>query len=206
MNTIVARNLAYTDGEALLRIARFCLEMYVGLGASYRPDPEEWPPALQQPAATFVTLSQNGKLRGLTGVLEPRWSLMLDVALNTVAAATRDAHQEAVRPEEVGDLRVGITVLTPVQPVPYDNYGVLLAALRPHEDGLILSWDKRQAVLLPQVWQHIPKPEAFLAALCHKAGVPLAELHRVPPAVTVQRFGGQCFCERGYVEPAGDLL
>lgn len=202
MNTIVAGNLAYTDGQALLRIARFCLEMYVGPGASYRPDPEEWPPALQQPAATFVTLSHNGVLRGLTGVTEPRWSLMLDVALNTVAA-TRGLHQQPVQPEEVSDLRVSITVLTPLETLAYDSYEALLAALRPGEDGLVLSWGEHEGVLLPQAWQHFPEPAAFVAALCRRTGIPLAELQRVPPAMAVRRFGGQCFCERGYVEPAG---
>ena len=48
----------------------------------------------------------------------------------------------------------------------------LLAQLRPGEDGLIIFSGCRSATFLPQVWEQLPEPQQFLAALKHKAGLP----------------------------------
>jgi small GTP-binding protein len=48
----------------------------------------------------------------------------------------------------------------------------LLAQLRPGEDGLILFSGCHSATFLPQVWEQLPEPRQFLAALKHKAGLP----------------------------------
>jgi uncharacterized protein len=46
----------------------------------------------------------------------------------------------------------------------------LLAKLRPGVDGVILKDGVRRATFLPQVWEKIPDPAAFLANLCYKMG------------------------------------
>jgi len=48
----------------------------------------------------------------------------------------------------------------------------LIAKLRVHVDGVILSKGPANATFLPQVWEQLPKPEQFLSHLCMKAGLP----------------------------------
>jgi hypothetical protein len=48
----------------------------------------------------------------------------------------------------------------------------LLAALRPGADGAVLELGSFRATFLPQVWEQVPEPRQFLAALKQKAGVP----------------------------------
>jgi AMMECR1 domain-containing protein len=53
----------------------------------------------------------------------------------------------------------------------------LLAKLRPGIDGVVLRDGLRRSTFLPQVWEKLPDPAAFLDCLCYKMGV-LPELWR----------------------------
>jgi hypothetical protein len=46
------------------------------------------------------------------------------------------------------------------------------ALLRPHVDGVLLEWRGARATFLPQVWDQLCDPAAFLRALRRKAGLP----------------------------------
>ena len=46
------------------------------------------------------------------------------------------------------------------------------AQLRPGVDGVALEFGRRRSTFLPQVWEQLPEPLAFLAPLKHKAGLP----------------------------------
>jgi AMMECR1 domain-containing protein len=61
----------------------------------------------------------------------------------------------------------------------------LLRTLRPGRDGLILREAGRMALFLPQVWEMLPSPAAFVTALKEKAGMPLTHWS---PAMEVSRF------------------
>jgi AMMECR1 domain-containing protein len=37
---------------------------------------------------------------------------------------------------------------------------------------VLLEWRGRSATFLPQVWEQLPQPGEFMAALKHKAGLP----------------------------------
>ena len=47
-----------------------------------------------------------------------------------------------------------------------------LRSLRPGIDGLVLQFGHHRGTFLPQVWEQLPTPEAFLANLKRKAGLP----------------------------------
>ena len=47
------------------------------------------------------------------------------------------------------------------------------AALRPGVDGVVLDYRGARATFLPQVWEQLPQPQQFLAALKRKAGLPV---------------------------------
>jgi AMMECR1 domain-containing protein len=44
--------------------------------------------------------------------------------------------------------------------------------LRPGIDGVSFELDDKRATFLPQVWEALPDPREFIAALKHKAGWP----------------------------------
>jgi AMMECR1 domain-containing protein len=56
--------------------------------------------------------------------------------------------------------------------LPVEDEEDLLRKLRPGEDGLILEDPPHRATFLPQVWESLPEPEAFVRELKRKAGLP----------------------------------
>lgn len=194
--------LSVPDGQLLVKIARQSLELGVRQGQLFLPDPAVVPTAVQQPGASFVTLTNLGQLRGCIGNTTPRWSLAEDVARNAVSAS-RDSRFEPVGEGELGEVRLEVTVLSPPRRLRFDSYAALLNMLAERREGVILEQDGRRGVLLPQVWERIPDPAQFLAIIARKAGIPEPLLRQDPPVVGVWTFGVQCFEEPGYQEPGG---
>lgn len=192
--------LSLEIGQMLVAVARRSLDLHVRDRVVFYPDPAELPTAVTQPGCSFVTLTSNGRLRGCIGATEPRWTLAEDVARHA-RSASRDPRFTPVAASELADIRLEVTILTPAQPLPFANYEELQQKLRPTIDGVILTWQGQRAVLLPQVWNRIPKPVQFLSVLARKAGIPEVELTAVPPTVGVLIFQVQHFAEPGYKEP-----
>jgi uncharacterized protein len=61
-------------------------------------------------------------------------------------------------------------VLTEPQPFPAVGYDDLLLRLAPGM-GLVVTAPGHRATFLPAVWEQLPEPAAFLAALWRKAGL-----------------------------------
>jgi AmmeMemoRadiSam system protein A len=124
-------------------------------------------PSLASPAGAFVTLhAAGGELRGCIGFVEARRPLWTTVWAAARDAALEDPRFDAVRPSEVRDLLIEISVLSPLQPALPRN-------VRVGEHGIVLSLGPRRGLLLPQVatergWSR----ERFLDAGCEKAGLP----------------------------------
>ena len=171
-------------GSALLSIARNAIAKRFGLAArAVDPLPE-----LAEPAATFVTLTQDGQLRGCIGSLEAHRPLASDVAENAVAAAFRDSRFAPLSPAEFARTRVEVSLLTPPEPFAVTSEADALARLRPGIDGLVISYGRRRATFLPQVWESLPEPRQFLAQLKLKAGLPADFWHE---QLALARYGVQ---------------
>ena len=154
----------------LVRLARTAIEC--ALAGSGRPDPEGDSPEalwLTEPGATFVTLKLDGRLRGCIGSLQATRSLREDVVDNAVAAAFEDSRFPALAVDEFEGLTVEVSVLSQPEPIECGTETELLARLRPGIDGLVLEYGHHRATYLPQVWESLPKPEAFLRSLKLKA-------------------------------------
>ncbi len=160
------RNVYLTpeEREELLRIARRATVAYVVEGRM----PEEAPvhPKLSAPGAAFVTFRSGSRLRGCIGYTEPHSPLYRIVQECAVAAATEDPRFPRVTPEEVGDLRIEISVLTPLLPVRPED-------VRVGVHGLMISKGANRGLLLPQVaveqgWDR----QTLLSQVCVKAGLP----------------------------------
>lgn len=155
-------------GNALLRHARAAIAEALGEPAAAAPDL----PALHDPGATFVTLTQGGELRGCIGSLEAHRPLLDDVQANARAAALRDPRFPPLVASELARTRVEVSLLTPAEPLPVTSEADACRQLRPGVDGVILTAGGRRATFLPQVWEQLPEPANFLARLRQKAGLP----------------------------------
>lgn len=158
-------------GQALLMRARNAIAAHLG-----QPIHAETPhPALAEPGATFITLTQNGALRGCIGSLEAHRPLDQDVRANAVAAATRDPRFPPLTVTDLPRTRVEVSLLTKPVQMSFTDEADALRQLRPNVDGLILiagvGGKLGRSTFLPQVWEQLPDPRQFLAHLKQKAGL-----------------------------------
>jgi AmmeMemoRadiSam system protein B/AmmeMemoRadiSam system protein A len=157
-----------TLGPALLVRARNAIAARLGQLTQEEADH----PALNQPGATFVTLTQNGQLRGCIGSLEAHRLLGQDVRANAVAAAFSDPRFTPLTTTEFPHTRVEVSLLTAPQPMTFSDEADALRQLRPDVDGIIFIAGQKRSTFLPQVWEQLPDPRLFMAHLKQKAGLP----------------------------------
>jgi len=158
--------------ERLLAVAEASIDHGLECGVPLPVDAAEHPAELREPRASFVTLRRRGELRGCVGGLEAWRPLVEDVAQGAFAAAFRDPRFPPLCNAERADLDIHVTLLGPLSPIRARDERELLAQLRPGVDGLVLRQGEARATLLPAVWESLPEPERFLAALRQKAGLP----------------------------------
>jgi AmmeMemoRadiSam system protein B/AmmeMemoRadiSam system protein A len=154
-------------GRTLLRIARASIEAALGIPSAQVPDA----PWLQEHRASFVTLQQDGSLRGCIGSLEAQRPLAADVAANACAAAFQDPRFDPLAPAEFVRTKLEVSLLSAPKRIRFSGHDDLIAQLQPRADGIILECDGARATFLPQVWEGLPDPERFLAHLKQKAGI-----------------------------------
>ena len=174
-------------GQTLLTLARNAIEQRFS-GIAKATNTNVPCPELTQNGATFVTLTQNGNLRGCIGSLEAYRPLLTDVAENAIAAAFRDPRFPPLGPEELDFTRGEVSLLEVPKPMEFSDEADALARLRPGIDGLILAYGHRRATFLPQVWESLPDRQQFMAHLKMKAGLP-ADFW--DDGITFSRYGVQ---------------
>lgn len=155
-------------GTTLLKLAREAIAGRLGMPAA----PADDLPELHATGAAFVTLTQDDQLRGCIGSLEAWRPLALDVRENALAAAFRDPRFPALRASELPSTRIEVSLLAPPTEIRFTDEADALAQLRPGIDGIIFSAGNHRATFLPQVWDQLPTPSAFMSHLKHKAGLP----------------------------------
>lgn len=161
-------------GAVLLAIARDAIERVAAPGANPAWE-HEW---LRRPGASFVTLRIDGEVRGCIGSVEARRPLGDDVAHNARAAAFRDPRFPPVSTDERARLQVEVSLLSPREPIEAASEAEAARCLRPGLDGVYFEFHTLAATFLPQVWEGIPEPLAFLGELRRKAGLPPRFWHR----------------------------
>lgn len=121
---------------------------------------------LAQPRGAFVCLHKGSELRGCIGMIEPREPLIDTVRDMAVQAAFSDPRFCAVRSDELEDLHIEISVLTPLARIS-DPERIEIGT-----HGLYIKQGLSSGLLLPQVaveqgWNR----EQFLEWTCKKAGL-----------------------------------
>jgi hypothetical protein len=155
-------------GRLLTALARASIAQRFGAKPAHLPHPD-W---LQEPGAVFVTLTEDGQLRGCIGSLEAHRSLLEDLEANALAAAFRDPRFPPLGGDELDRLQVEVSILSKPAPMHFTSEADALAQLRPGIDGVILEHGWHRATFLPQVWELLPEPQRFMAHLKTKAGLP----------------------------------
>lgn len=167
-------------GDTLLALARGAIAERFG-----RPGAMATHEALGEPGATFVTLTQDGNLRGCIGSLEAHRALLHDVRENAVAAAFRDPRFSPLAAEEFEFTRVEVSLLTAPAPLAFVDETDFMAQLRPGVDGIVFQYGRHRSTFLPQVWESLPDPAQFMQQLKRKAGLPPNFWHE---SVSIARY------------------
>ncbi|ATX81251.1 hypothetical protein Ga0123462_0376 [Mariprofundus ferrinatatus] len=156
-------------GKVLIALARTAIAKRLGLGSELvSTEGKTW---LEKPAATFVTLTLNGALRGCIGSLEAYRPLIEDVRGNAEAAAFQDSRFTPLTAEEFASVNVEVSVLTELEAMHAYTENIALSTLRPGIDGVVFKFGMYKATFLPQVWDQLPNPVDFLGHLKVKAGL-----------------------------------
>ena len=158
-------------GTVLLESAAASIRHGLEYGVPLTVAPKDYPAALSENGACFVTLKHGDRLRGCIGSPEAYRPLIRDVIENGYASGFRDPRFPAVSNDDLTDLNLSISVLSPHVEMSFADRDDLLDQLRPGTDGLIIEDNGRRALFLPSVWQQLPDPAEFLRHLSAKAGL-----------------------------------
>jgi AmmeMemoRadiSam system protein A len=184
--------LSSDDRRALLDLARRAIVEAVSHDRLLNFAPPSG--ALTEPLAAFVSLHRRGRLRGCIGQVEPDCALAETVVRCAISAARDDPRFAAVKPEEVGELEIEISVLSPFE-------RVTLEGIEIGRHGLMIVQGARRGLLLPQVAvEHKFSRERFLSATCEKAGL-LPDAWK-DSATQILAFTAEVFSDRDTNKPA----
>jgi AmmeMemoRadiSam system protein A len=156
----------------LLQIARDSIQAVLQ-GRRPQLDTESVDEDLRKPSGCFVTLrTRNGELRGCIGSIVPVAPLYQAVSTSAISSAMRDPRFMPLRPEELPEVGIEISVMGPIELVPN------VEAIEVGRHGLIVTLGRRAGLLLPQVateygWDR----QTFLRQTCFKAGLPPDSWH-----------------------------
>lgn len=179
--------LGEAEKAELLAYARAVIGAALGDSLAVLPaDPERF----GRDCGAFVSLHERGSLRGCIGRMSAEGLLVHTVAEMARAAAFEDPRFPRLRREELPEVAIEITVLSPMRAID-DPKEIEIG-----RHGVHLSLAGRSAVFLPQVapeqgWGR----EELLDNLALKAGLPPASWNRSEARLSV--FEGLVFGEAG---------
>jgi AmmeMemoRadiSam system protein A len=159
------RYLSQEERMRLLEIAKSSIESR--LNKMYIHPPQFDSGAISEKRGAFVSLHKNGRLRGCIGCVEGMQPLGLTVHEMACAAAFDDPRFQQLTKEELKDLEIEISVLSPLREITDIN------EIEVGVHGLYVVNGFYSGLLLPQVaveckWDKI----IFLEQTCNKAGLP----------------------------------
>ncbi len=160
-DVMTENKLTTEEKQTLLELARQALEAGVRGQKLPQLELQSLSSRLREQGASFVTLTVHGNLRGCIGALEPYQPLAEDVREHAIAAALQDYRFPNVRPEELPQIDIEVSRLTPPALLEYTTPEDLLSKLRPGIDGVVLRDGARRATFLPQVWEKAARSSRF---------------------------------------------
>lgn len=191
--------LSLEEGRLLVKLARRTIEGYLRTGK--KPPVSKVGAKLRERCGVFVTLTKHGELRGCIGHPLPTLPLIEAVADSAVSSAVHDPRFSPVTQDELLDIQVEVSVLTPPELIKVKDPREYPKHVEVGKHGLIVECAGRAGLLLPQVpveWGWDIKE--FLSQTCMKAGLmPDCWLRE---DTRISRFSAQIFAEEG---PGGQI-
>ncbi|MCM8761054.1 MAG: AmmeMemoRadiSam system protein B [Candidatus Omnitrophica bacterium] len=180
--------LNQSQKKRLLQIARESMTSFVKDGK--RKVFNESDPVLNEPMGAFVTLREDGELRGCIGNMVAHGPLYKTVADMAIEAATSDPRFQPVSSDELDRIEVEVSVLSPLKKV------ASLDEIKIPGNGVLVRRGFRSGVYLPQVATETGwSKEEFMSSLCaHKAGLP-ADAWK-DPSTEIYIFTAEVFAEK----------
>ena len=183
--------LTLEEGRQAVHLARQALTDYIETKKII--EPQDLPPVFLEMRGVFVTLHEDGDLRGCIGYPQPVMALGKAIVDSAINAGSRDPRFPSVRPGELGRIEVEVTILTrpKIYTAPKKELPELVLVGR---DGLIVTRGPYSGLLLPQVapeWGFDSRE--FLSQTCVKAG--LTADAWLDEDTKVQHFQAQIFAE-----------
>jgi hypothetical protein len=165
----LSQNFFLTKDEKtqLLKIARETISKYVSSQVVPEIDIKNLSPRLLQPCGAFVTLKENGQLRGCIGNFSAEKPLYQTVQDMAVAASTNDTRFDPVAKDEIEKLEIEISVLSPMKKIKSIDEIML------GKNGIYIRKGKSSGTFLPQVASetHWTKEEFLGHCARDKAGL-----------------------------------
>ena len=150
----------------LLKLSRQTLHEF--LLFQRRPTDTPGSEELLEKRGAFVTLVNQGHLRGCIGYVTPIFPLYKTVIDCSISAATEDPRFQPLNLEELEKIEIEISVLSPLEEVK-DIQEIVVGT-----HGLVVNQKGKRGLLLPQVpTEHGWDREQFLQETCRKAGLSL---------------------------------
>lgn len=138
-------SLSTEDKKILLELARNTIDSYLKKSKIPEVNSKGFSENIKMPCGAFVTLNKNGRLRGCIGrfmATEPVYKVVQEMA---IAAAFNDTRFSPVSLNEMKDIEIEISVLTPLQKIT----GIDEFKLGKH--GIYIIKGNRSGTYLPQV-------------------------------------------------------
>lgn len=159
--------LSFDEKHKLIEIARSTVTEYLNSGKVQKIDISSLTDNLKKEIGAFVTLTKNAKLRGCIGRFMPNqalWSVVQDMA---IAAATEDSRFSPLTADELDNINIEISVLTPLQKVK------TIDEIEIGRDGIYIKKNFNSGTLLPQVASDNNWDKLQFLEYCsqHKAGI-----------------------------------
>jgi hypothetical protein len=186
------------EGTLAVKTARRVIEEYV---KNNKTPKVKLPEPFEELSGVFVTLKEDGELRGCIGYPYPDLPLSKALVDAAIQAATQDPRFGRVRTSELSRIAVEVTVLSEpeiLKAKPIDRPGNIKIG----RDGIIVEYGLYRGLLLPQVpieqgWG----PEEYLEYGCTKAGI--SPDAWVDEKTKIYTFQGQIFQEK---TPGGEVI
>ncbi len=184
MNVGVDLGFSQEEKAKLKGIARTSIEAAVE--GEKPPVVKDVSDKLKEPYGVFVTINKHGRLRGCIGLIVSDRPLYLGCQQMAKAAALEDPRFPPITENELPDLEIEISILTPPEKVTSFDEIVI------GRDGLIISRGYARGLLLPQVAAEYGWTIGeFLEETCRKAGLPRDAYKQ--KGTEIQKFSAEVF-------------
>ncbi|MGN0193609.1 MAG: AmmeMemoRadiSam system protein A [Pseudoramibacter sp.] len=151
--------------DPCVALARQSIRTYVKEGVLMAPPKNIQPALLNRRAGAFVSIHENGQLRGCIGTFLPtRANLADEIVHNAAAAATEDPRFRPITADELKHLDISVDILSEPEPIASAD------VLDPKRYGVIVTCGSRRGLLLPDL-EGVDTPAQQIAICRQKAGI-----------------------------------